>query len=340
MRNDPPPVNVFDEPASSQPPRKPMVVEIEDVQSMPPADQQSSVLPPPTVVSVDTPMQQPAMQPQQQLPSFDQSNLQIPTGQSFPGTIPVPQSYGAPTQPMAAPPVQAPVQQAGDPVLPAFFEQDLRGTNPSVQMPGNVSPASVPNAGAPVGMQPPFDGSLPQAAIGEMAEMHEGGDMKKKIIGIIFVVIALIILLAGILMIYAKKLSSPLNLPESSPTPLVTQPTSDPTPVLSPTPTASGSATASPSAELTALKKKYKVDVLNGTKVAGLAAKGADILKKQGYTLGTVGNGTAANAGTIVSASASADLAKDIQKQLSDFTFTLKTDSKATNVVVTLGDEK
>jgi hypothetical protein len=101
MRNDPPPVNVFDEPASSQPPRKPMVVEIEDVQSMPPADQQSSVLPPPTVVSVDTPMQQPAMQPQQQLPSFDQSNLQIPTGQSFPGTIPVPQSYGVPTQPMS-----------------------------------------------------------------------------------------------------------------------------------------------------------------------------------------------------------------------------------------------
>jgi hypothetical protein len=187
-------------------------------------------------------------------------------------------------------------------------------------------------------MQPPFDGSLPQAAIGEMAEMHEGGDMKKKIIGIIFVVIALIILLAGILMIYAKKLSSPLNLPESSPTPLVTQPTSDPTPVLSPTPTASGSATASPSAELTALKKKYKVDVLNGTKVAGLAAKGADILKNKD-TLWELWEMELQQMPELSSASASADLAKIFKNSFLTLPLPSKLTAKATNVVVTLGDE-
>lgn len=317
--------NVFDEEEATPPtPRKPVVVEIEGTNGA--LQSQSEVLPPPTEISVDTPAKPVETAPvAPEVPAPVSSPWQAPQV-----TTPAESSSGSSeanvTQPSATP----------EPVLPSFFEHDLKGAPDSSAAPAAPLTTDVSAQPTTTGT-PTLEGALPQAIV---SEMSEGGDSKKKWIGIALIVLALLILLIGIFIIYAKKLSSP---PATvTPTPLVTQPQATSKPVASATPVAtqSGSLTATTSAEFKALQKKVKVDVLNGTKIAGLASKQASILKEAGYVTGRVGNGETANAGTIVTASSSAALVSDIQRILSDFTFKVTQDPKVTTVVVTLGEPK
>ncbi len=353
-----PVVNVFDEdpqtPQAVTPARKPIVVEIEDV---PPAEPQ---LPPPMEVSVEpqsqAPMEAPVQPPVQPMPQVQYAPVAQP--QEVVQAAPVIQQ-DLPQAPQVQvptyqPPAQSNVAQVGgEPVLPSFFEHDLKGTaapaQPEFQAPtveSTPQPFAQPQPVTPFQPQaladggvPPMDGALPQAVIGEINEAS-GGDDKRKLIGIVLIVVALIVLLAGILVVYAKKLSSPTVVP--TPTPMLTQPTMAPTPVPTATPVASGSGSlvATDSAEFADMKKKIKVDVLNGTKISGLASKQAALLKAAGYTTGRVGNGDAEAAGTIVVPTGHTPIAKDIQNILKDMTFTVTEDKKATAVVVTLGEPK
>lgn len=316
--------NVFDDNDPTQSPRRPMVVEIEDT----PVSEAS--LPRPTEVSVEPQVAAP-MQPQSMPTPADANVTAVP--------MPMTATQGS-VPPVSA---QAPIQtgMSNDPVLPSFFAQDLQG-NAQMGMSGAAQPTQAEGGpGAPLsGQSIPTDGVLPQAMVGEINEMSgEGGGNTKKIIGIVLIVVALVLLVVGALVVYAKRLSEPVVVPTPEPTSI---PVASPTPALSATPVASGSAssTATGSGTLTDLKKKVKVDVLNGTKVAGLASKQAAVIKAGGYTTGTVGNGDADEAGTIVIPTGYATVAADLQKLLADFTFTITEDKAAKNVVVTLGEPK
>lgn len=302
-------VNVFDEEEpqqeSLQPARRPVVVEIED--AAPEAPLQSPVEP-----ALDTPMAAPSA------PTIQQAPVQ-PVTQYQPSQPASQQTYVP----------QAPVQsqpEAVDTVLPSFFAQDLQS---------NVQPVQT-SSQAPFQPDTPLgtiEATMPQAVVGEINQEASGGN-GKKILGIILVVIALIVLAVGGLVLYAKNLFAPVPLPTATPTSVAT-PRAVPT--ATPASEASGSATASQSAEL---KKKVKVDVLNGTKTAGLAAKQAAILKTAGFVTGTVGNGDADNAGTIVVSPANKALATEIITLLKEFTFTVTESSKAATIQVTLGEPK
>ncbi len=314
--SDIPVVNVFDEEVkeTTPSPRRSVVVEIEDVPPQAPEQpvvDQPQTLPTPTEISVEHPVDSTA-------PVVNEPEV----------------SFAPPLEAPAAPVAPAPeVVQPTEPALPSFFEHDLKGD-------GVVAPtASAPSVSFDLPQtpqdSPATPGVVPQAMVGEIHEINEGGNAKK-IIGIVLMLIALVLLGIGAFVVYSKTMSGTT---EPTPTP-ISQPTATPTPVPTATPQASDSASlvATNSAEFVALKKKFKVDVLNGTKVAGLASKQAALVKKEGYTTGTVGNGDEEKAGTITVPATATALAKDLQRILSDFTFTITEDAKATSIVVTLGE--
>lgn len=319
--------NVFDESSDDhQPARRPLVVEIE---STPPAatpymapsapQVNAAVETQPTPSSVPQSFVEPTLTP----PAFRQPSMVPPA--------PIAQEY-RPT-PVQAPPHSVEPMQT-DPVLPSFFEQDLKGSVPEHA----TSPVSV---AAPVVQAPPtpqpFVGIPAQAVVGEIAEESSGGNAKKWV-GIALIIVAIILLSIGLLALYAKRLMTPVSVP--SPTPL-SQPTARPTLFPSTTPAATASAKpATASGTLKELKAKYKVDVLNGTKVAGLASKQASLVKTAGYTTGTVGNGKPESAGTIVVPTGATAMGTDLQTVLADFTFTISEEKTAKAVVVTLGQPK
>jgi hypothetical protein len=240
---------------------------------------------------------------------------------SVPQSAVQPVTQYQPPEPVAAPQTFSPQPATSEPALPSFFAQDLQS---------NVAPVTPGQMDTPLNT---IESTMPQAVVGEINQEASGGG-GKKILGIVLVIVALIVLAVGGLILYAKNLFAPVPLPTPTPT---TAATPSVTPSTGPTPVASGSATASQSAEL---KKKVKVDVLNGTTTAGLAAKQAAVLKAAGFTTGTVGNGTPANAGTIVVAPANKALATEITTLLKEFTFTITESAKATTIQVTLGEPK
>lgn len=343
-RHNVPIVNVFDEDSQApvQPARRPVVVEIEDVESTPPTQPSNLGLPPVQPMYPSAPVQ-----------PMEQSDTQVQNISPFPPIQPMNESPQAPIQqaPMGVPSVptytQTPYQavvpeqrpmtgMSQEPVLPSFFEQDLKHDTAPAGMP--VMPSITltqpvqPNQQTVISS---VEANIPQAVVGEINEISESGDGNKKMIGIVLMVIAVIILAIAGLFLYARNLFSPVAIPTPTPTPVATA-----RPTIPPTATPSASDSGKLSSASAELKKKVKVDVLNGTKVAGLAAKQATVLKTSGYTTGTVGNGKPENAGTIVVAPTYKVLAEDIVKLLKDFTFTIKEDAKMTSIQVTLGEQK
>ncbi|PWU23864.1 hypothetical protein C5B42_01540 [Candidatus Cerribacteria bacterium 'Amazon FNV 2010 28 9'] len=141
----------------------------------------------------------------------------------------------------------------------------------------------------------------------------------------IFIILGMVLVAAGIVGLYVmtkKSSDQPIATPAPQATPV-------PTPtvvVATPTPTPDP-----------ALLKSVKVNVLNGTTTKGLAAKEAAVLKSAGFTLGTVGNGSPSDAGTISVPTGKTAIADAIKAALTGFTFTVTEDAKATQVTVTLG---
>lgn len=175
---------------------------------------------------------------------------------------------------------------------------------------------------------PPFfkqDLSVEPAVVPPVPERPKS---PKRTVALILLILALLLLGAGGVVWYTRSIFAPVTLPQETPTPM---PSIEP--IMTPAPVASDSAVASASA---LLKGKVKVDVLNGTKVAGLASTNASILKTAGYVMGRVGNGE--SAGTIVYDPQYEVLAKDIQKLLTKFTFTLNPVAGEKTIVVTLGE--
>ncbi|MEP7166643.1 MAG: LytR C-terminal domain-containing protein [Candidatus Woesebacteria bacterium] len=252
----------------------------------------------------------------------DEEPLQSPTAPMAAPAAPVHHAHRVPEMyTPEIPETQSAAAPNGGPSLPSFFAEDLQP---------NVVPVYSEPADTPLNT---IEATMPQAVVGEIHQEAQRGN-GKKIVGIVLMILALIVLAIGGLVLYAKNLFAPVALPTPTPTPEATM---HPTPTLSPTPAASSSATASASAEL---KKKIKVDVLNGTKTVGLAAKEAAILKTAGYVMGTVGNGKPENAGTIIVPPAYRALANDIVSLLKDFTFTVTENAKFTSIQVTLGESK
>lgn len=330
-------VNVFDEDQNEtthEPARRPVVVEIEDVPT-----QMESPIPPPMPQQAPEPVVQRVWQSQPTI----QSPFTMPQEQPAPEVSniapvpPMPMQEPAPvTQPMM-PPAPQPMGMNAEPTLPSFFEHDLKnGMNQQPMAPMQGMPAMGQAQTQPMAPNMFADASAvtPQGVVGEINDAAEGGGSNKKLIGIILMVLAVLILAIGGLFLYARNLFTPTTV--ATPTPEVIA-TPIPTPVMSATPIATASATPLPASESAALKKKVKVDVLNGTKTAGLASKEAAVIKAAGFTTGTVGNGKPENAGTIVVAPAYKALAAEIQVVLKDFTFKITEDAKATAIVVTLG---
>lgn len=224
------------------------------------------------------------------------------------------------------------LQAPEEPSLPSFFEHDLKGTVPA----DTVEPSAPQSQEVKM-----LENTVPQAFVGEINEI--GDDVKsekKKLFGILLIVVAVMLLSLGLLVLYAKNIQQ--SSPGPTPASVITTPVPTTKAAMSPSPvaTGSGSLTASGSGTLADLKKKVKVDILNGTTVAGLASKQATVVKKAGYLTGTVGNGKPENAGTIAVSTANMALAQDIQKLLTEFTFTITKNEKLTTVQVTLGQPK
>lgn len=358
-------VNVFDEDQSTaavQPARRPVVVEIEDVESEMPtptpptfAEPEPHPAPPlsapePTAQRVwpsqtQPQMTQPEMQPQMQSQAFVQPQMSMP---EVSNVAPVNPLFDPAPQAQPQPKVEVPmsnfvqpqvmpqnVGMSAEPTLPSFFEHDLKSGMNAGMAPMQTQPqVSQPVGAANPNMFSDAAAVAPQAVVGEINEAADGDSgSNKKLIGIILMVLAVLILAIGGLFLYARNLFSPTSV--ATPIPEVVA-TPRPTPVPTATPAASASATLSAS-ESAALKKKVKVDVLNGTKISGFATKQAALLKTAGFTTGTVGNGKAEEAGTIVYPAAYKGLVTEIKATLKDLTFTASESAKATSIVVTLG---
>ncbi len=343
-------VNVFDEDQtetpSLQPARRPVVVEIENVEpEMPTPTPPSYTAPVPETPTPHAPepqqpivqrvwqSQQPVSEPQPQMAPVMPIQPQVQAAPEVSNIAP----FVLAPQPEVAPVMQpqAPVAagMSAEPTLPSFFEHDLKnGMNqPVQQMQTQPLQPGIPQ-GAP-NMFADASAVAPQAVVGEINEAASEGGNNKKLIGIILMVLAVLILAIGGLFLYARNLFSPTSVP--TPTPEVVA-TPRPTPVSTTAPVASESATLNAS-ESALLKKKVKVDVLNGTKISGLATKEAALLKAAGFTTGTVGNGNADLAGTISYPAAYKALIPEIKSTLKDLTFTASESAKATSIVVTLG---
>ncbi|HSW90348.1 MAG TPA: LytR C-terminal domain-containing protein [Patescibacteria group bacterium] len=171
--------------------------------------------------------------------------------------------------------------------------------------------------------------TLPQAVVGELNEINRDvKDEKKKLLGIFFMALAvLVIAIAAGYMIVQKRSEGGNVAPTSDtiPAPVINAPSA--LPQATPPPAGSGATTS-------AILKDLKVNVLNGTTIAGQAAKEASVLKSAGYTIGTVGNGDPTKAGIIEYPTGLADFAAGIQKTLTGFTFTLKESPGLTKTVV------
>lgn len=303
-------VDVFDdEPtekvSSVQPARTPVVVEIESVLDQKEESQVTESLSPPAAPKRErhhTLDVEPAE-------TLEESNIVIPED------VPAPSSLEEPS-------------------LPSFFEHDLKG---EPQEPENPARTTQPQE------MKELEKTIPQAFVGEIDEITDDvKSEKKKLIGILCIVVAVLLLSIGLLVVYAKNVQQSTMEPSPTPEGLVATPRPTITPSSSPTPiaTKSGTLTATASGALADLKKKVKIDVLNGTTISGLAAKEAANLKKAGFVTGTVGNGKPENAGTIAVSSANVALATEIQKLLATYTFTITKNEKLVSVQVTLGEPK
>lgn len=217
-----------------------------------------------------------------------------------------------------------------EPALPSFFTE---ASTPPMSQTVSSQPQEESNI-APVQDTSMLEAMVPQAFVGEVREVATEAKQEKKSAFVTFFIIAGMILVAGgVIGFYV--LSTRKSAPASAPSPLV-----DATPM--PTPlvvvqTATNSAQTAP-ADTTTPTTKLKVNVQNGTATKGLAAKEAAVLKKAGYTIGTVGNGDPALKGTIIVPTGQSDAATGIQSALSDFTFKVKEDAKATAITVVLGE--
>ncbi len=219
--------------------------------------------------------------------------------------------------------------------LPSFF---VEGEDQALTKEDETPPAVDTTVSMP---QTPEEKMLetvvPQAFVGEVSQVaREVKQEKKGTLVTFFIILGMILVAVGAVGLYI--LSVKKNTQVVTPAP-----TSQPTPVAQATPaatptvivtTATGSAVPTTSSPTT----KLKVNVLNGTKVKGLAAKEAALLKKAGYVLGTVGNGDPGKAGTITVPTGSSSVAEGIKSILSNFTFTVSEDPKAKDITVTLGD--
>lgn len=227
-----------------------------------------------------------------------------------------------------------------DPVLPAFFSETTQPVDDAKEQPEPEVPVTAPVPeeneleAVPESQQPQstFQSAaeqvMPQAFVGELHAINKDVKSEKKGIVILVIVIILFFVILGGGTAYWY-----MNNRGKSDVVVMVQPTASPLPVatMAPTPVATQSAVlaASPSAT--------KVNVLNGTSVSGLAAKEAAVLKKAGYTIGKVGNGLPASAGTITVPKGQKATGQAVASALSGYTFTVTESTASTEVTVTLG---
>jgi hypothetical protein len=275
------------------------------------ADLPAPFLPPPVEISIDS---------EESLEEIPEEAADLPA----PSFIPEPQ-------------VQPKAEEKKEQSLPKFFSEDLRIPDEMPNQP-KINPPQQPDPMVQKATQI-LEKTVPQAFVGELNEVRdEVKGEKRNLLVTFFIIAGMVLVAAGIvgtyLFIVNKPGSSGTN---SNPTPAnpVVE-TTTPSATATPTPKPS----ASPSADLETLKKKTKVNVLNGTKIVGLAAKQAAALKKAGYITGTVGNGDPNQAGTITVPTGSLILGQDIQETLSTFTFTVKESATAKDATVVLDTPK
>lgn len=276
-----------------------------------------SDLPKPSVIKVHEPHQE----EEREVEVEEEEENELPARETMP-------------EPKAEPIINnhAKEEDADLPPLPSFFKESQEEPQPEAS--SRPEPAmSVPNLEA----QKVIESTLPQAVVGELHEVsREVKSEKRGALITIFIISGMLLVAAGLIGLYlvsTKRLNfGPLAVATPMPTPEVTA-----TPQATPTVIVHDQ-TATPAAalDLTAAKKSTKVNVTNGTKIVGLAAKEAAVLKKAGFTLGTVGNGDPQAAGTIVVPTGKSDFGNAIKDALPDFAFTVTENAKAKDVTVTL----
>lgn len=215
------------------------------------------------------------------------------------------------------------VRQNGETIkqdLPAFFKEEQAETSTTTDEP--VKPKSYD------------EDIIPQAFVSEVKEV--ASEVKRERKGTLvtaFIIIGMVLVASGIvgLLFINTKKQGESAVATPTPTPRVEV---SATPV--PTPTIIVN-TATVSA-VPVSKVGVKVNVLNGTTIKGLASKEAAILKADGFTLGTVGNGVPEKAGTITAPKGKESLVEEIKTKLVGFTFTSSsTASGSAEITVTLG---
>ncbi len=180
-----------------------------------------------------------------------------------------------------------------------------------------------------------LEAAVPQAFVSEVRQVAtEVKRERKGTLVTIFIIFGMILVAGGVLGLFVMN-TRKQNGAQSTPEPTaVVEATPEPTPTVIINTGDMGS-TASVSAEV---KKEVKVNVLNGTAIKGLANKEAAILRKNDFTIGTVGNGDPAKAGTIVVPTGRLDMGEEIKSLLTDITFTVTEDAEVTAITVTLGE--
>ncbi len=212
--------------------------------------------------------------------------------------------------------------------LPSFFV-DKESENQAEAVPTNSEMATEQTAG-----EKALEEAMPQAFVGEVRQVaSEVKRERKGTLVTVFIVLGMILVAGGIVGLFFLNTKRQNGSAQTSAATPVVEATPEPTPTVIVT-------TASASASLVTeeMKQGIKVNVLNGTTIKGLAAKEAAIIKKNGYTLGTVGNGDPASAGKIVVPTGKLDLGEDIKALLPDITLSVSEDAKATTITVTLGE--
>jgi hypothetical protein len=214
-----------------------------------------------------------------------------------------------------------------DPELPAFFSE------PQVEKKEEKTPVVSMLNTPQTKEEKILEAAIPQAFVGELAEVSKEVKREKKgALITTFIVVGMILIAAGLVGLYWVTSRKSMGNTQPTPTPtVVATPVPTPLIIIHDTP---ASSSASMSAQI---KKALKVNVLNGTKVVGLAAKEASVLKKAGFTIGTVGNGDPDNAGTIVVPTGKLDIGNTVKDALTNFTFTVTEDEKVKDITVTLG---
>lgn len=306
--------DVFDEESSAKPIAP--IAPVEDIEAEsnvvePQPEELPSPRPPRIVTEVEE--EQPQTQPESlQAPVLEETTPETTTE--------------LPTEPTFT------VRQNGQTVeqkLPSFFVGESDEKSAEVE-----SPMELPTEPQSQETQV-LESVVPQAFVGEVREVaREAKRERKGALVTIFIIIGMILVAAGVLGLFVM---STRKQGGNQPTP---QPSAEVMASPEPTPTiivntATSSATASVSAEI---KSEYKVNVLNGTAIKGLANKQAAILRKNDFVIGTVGNGDPAKAGTIVVPEGRLDMGEEIKTLLTEFTFTVSEDTTAKAITVTLGE--